>query len=146
MAGINKAILVGNLGLDPEIRTLESGAKLARIRIATSESYTTKEGQRVEQTEWHNVTMWRQLADIAEKYLSKGKQVYIEGKLRTRSYTDKDNVERYSTEIVADTMQMLGKVGGSNNDDQPTKTAEGGQETKSAAATHSAEKDDDLPF
>src|SRR6056297_3876794 len=117
MAGVNKVILVGNLGIDPEIRTLESGAKVARLRIATSESYTNKEGMKVENTEWHTVTMWRALADIAEKYLGKGKQVYIEGKLRTRSWKDSEGNDRYATEIVADNMQMLGRAGDAQNQD-----------------------------
>ena len=109
MAGINKVILVGNLGRDPEVRTLEGGAKVARFTLATSEVYKDRAtGEKKENTEWHTVVCWRNLADIAEKYLSKGRQVYVEGRLRTRSWDD-NGVKRYSTEVVADTFQMLGK-------------------------------------
>ena len=109
MAGINKVILVGNLGRDPEVRTLEGGAKVARFTLATSEVYKDRAtGEKKENTEWHTVVCWRNLADIAEKYLSKGRQVDFEGRLRTRSWDD-NGVKRYSTEVVADTFQMLGK-------------------------------------
>lgn len=109
MAGVNKVILIGNLGRDPEIRTLESGVKVARFSLATTESYNDRNtGQRVDQTEWHNIVLWRGLADIAEKYLRKGNQVYIEGKLQTRSYQDKDGITKYSTEIIGQNMNMLG--------------------------------------
>ena len=101
MAGVNKVILVGNLGRDPEIRILDKGVKVARFSLATTEGYTDKNtGQRVEQTEWHNITLWRGLADIAEKYLQKGNQVYIEGKLQTRQYQDKDGITKYTTDII----------------------------------------------
>ncbi len=108
MAGVNKVILVGNLGKDPEVRYLEGGTAVANFSLATTESYKDKQGNRIEQTEWHNIVVWRGLAEVAEKYLKKGSQVYVEGKLRTRSYDDKDGVKRYSTEIVADNMTMLG--------------------------------------
>ena len=88
MAGINKVILIGNLGKDPEIRTLESGAKVANFTLATSEFYKDKEGKRVEQTEWHNIVLWRTLAETAEKWLKKGEKIYLEGKIRTRSWDD----------------------------------------------------------
>jgi single-strand DNA-binding protein len=107
MSGINKVILVGNLGKDPEVRHLEGGAVVAKFPLATSESYKTKDGQRVDQTEWHNVVMWRGLAESAEKFLRKGSLVYIEGKIRTRSWDDKDGNKRFATEIIADTMTML---------------------------------------
>jgi len=108
MAGVNKVILVGNLGKDPEVRYLEGGTAVANFSLATTESYKDKQGNRIEQTEWHNIVVWRGLAEVAEKYLKKGSQVYVEGKLRTRSYDDKDGVKRYSTEIVVDNMTMLG--------------------------------------
>ena len=108
MAGVNKVILVGNLGKDPEVRYLEGGTAVANFSLATTETYKDKSGNKVEQTEWHNVVVWRGLAEIAEKYLHKGSQVYVEGKLRTRSWDDKDGVKRYSTEIIADNMTMLG--------------------------------------
>src|SRR6201986_3815582 len=108
MTGINKVILVGHLGKDPEIRYLEGGVAVASFPLATSETYT-KDGKRVEQTEWHNIVMWRGLADIASKYLQKGKLVYIEGKLRTRSFEDKGGVKKYTTEVVAENFTMLGR-------------------------------------
>jgi single-strand DNA-binding protein len=144
MAGVNKVILVGNLGIEPEIRTLESGVKVARLRIATSESYTTRDGQKVDQTEWHTVTLWRQLAEIAEKYLAKGKQVYIEGKLRTRSWKDSDGNDRYTTEIVADNMQMLGRAGDSTENPAPVKGEQLPQNT--TVTSQVSEEEDDLPF
>ena len=108
MAGVNKVILVGNLGKDPEVRHLESGIPVASFSIATSESYNDKtSGERKTVTEWHNVVLWRGLAEVAEKYLHKGDQIYIEGKLRTRQW-EKDGVTRYSTEIVGENMTMLG--------------------------------------
>lgn len=109
MSGINKVILVGNLGRDPEIRYKDGAVMVAKFPLATSETYRTKEGQRVDQTEWHNIVMWRQLAECAEKYLRKGSLIYLEGKIRTRSWDDKDGHKRFTTEIVADTMTMLGK-------------------------------------
>ena len=141
MSGVNKVILVGNLGKDPEVRYLEGGVAVAKFPLATSESYKGKDGNRVEQTEWHNVVLWRGLAEVAEKYLHKGNSVYIEGKIRNRSWDDKDGNKRYSTEIVADQMTMLGK-----------KSEEGGPASESAVrqeepsfAAPSAPTDD-LPF
>jgi single-strand DNA-binding protein len=108
MSGINKVNLVGHLGKDPEVRYLEGGVSVASFPLATSESYN-KEGRKVEQTEWHNIVMWRGLADVAAKYLQKGKLVYIEGKLRTRSFEDKGGVKKYTTEIVAENFTILGR-------------------------------------
>ena len=109
---INKVILVGNVGGDPEVRTTESGVKVARIRLATSERYTDKQsGERKELTEWHTITLWRGLADIVDRYVHKGSQLYIEGRLRTREWTDSNNIKRYTTEILADNMQLLGSRG-----------------------------------
>lgn len=111
--GINKVIIVGNLGADPETRYTGSGMAITTLRIATSESWTDKQsGEKQERTEWHRVKMFGKLAEIAGEYLAKGKQVYIEGSLRTDKYTDKDGIERYSTDIIADQMQMLGGQGG----------------------------------
>jgi single-strand DNA-binding protein len=153
MAGsVNKVILIGNLGSDPEVRSLSSGAKVARIRIATSESYTNKEGERVTNTEWHSVNLWRGLADIAEKYLTKGSSVYVEGRLRTRSYDDKDGVTRYVTEIEGDNMTMLGSRGGDSNnaggsanytEQRPTESKPSKTQPKAAEAN---DDEDDLPF
>ena len=107
---INKVILVGNVGADPEVRALESGVKVARIRLATTERYVDRQtNETKEQTEWHTITMWRGLADVADKYVRKGTQLYIEGSLRTREWTDKDNQKRYTTEIVASEMKLLGR-------------------------------------
>jgi single-strand DNA-binding protein len=114
---INKVILVGNVGGDPEVRSLESGVKVARIRLATTERYTDRQtNETKELTEWHTVTLWRNLADVVDKYVHKGSQLYIEGSLRTREWTDKDNQKRYTTEVVANEMKLLGRRG----DTQPT--------------------------
>lgn len=120
MAGVNKVILVGNLGKDPEVRHLEGGAAVANFPIATTEVYKDKTGTRQEQTEWHNIVVWRGLAEVAEKYLKKGMTIYIEGKLRTRSWDDKEGHKRYTTEVVGDTFTILSKKenhsGGSNEE------------------------------
>ncbi|MHA6249793.1 single-stranded DNA-binding protein [Pontibacter sp. CAU 1760] len=115
MASVNKVILIGNLGKDPEVRHLEGGVAVARFPMATSETFKDKTGQRQERTEWHNIVVWRGLAEVAEKYLKKGNSVYIEGRLRTNNYQDKDGIQRYSTEIVADNMTMLGGPSGGSN-------------------------------
>ena len=108
---VNKVILIGNVGMDPEVRALEGGAKVARLRIATTERIYNRQTQTAtEHTEWHTVTLWRGLADVADRYVRKGSQVYIEGSLRTREWTDKDNNKRYTTEIVANDMKLLSAV------------------------------------
>ncbi len=152
MAGVNKVILVGNLGKDPEVRSLDNGAKVASFSIATTESYTDKNtNQRVDQTEWHNIVVWRGLADVSEKYLKKGSQVYIEGKIKSRSYENKEGETRYITEIVANTMTMLGKKGDENGNDsyqppsQPSVVNE--PKTSETESPNSFEAEaDDLPF
>ena len=143
MAGVNKVILIGNLGKDPEVRHLENGATVANFPLATTESQKNKEGQKVENTEWHNIVLWRGLADIAEKYLRKGQSVFIEGKLKTRSWEDKDGNKRYTTEIVADNMTMLG-----GRKDGNTQTQEESPVYKEAevAVVATAGTADDLPF
>lgn len=157
MAGVNKVILVGNLGRDPEIRTLEGGVTVARFTLATSESYKDKTGQRVEKTEWHNIVLWRGLAEVAEKYLKKGQQVYIEGKITNRNYQDKDGTQKYFTEIVADNMTMLGGRGDGNGQVSGSQEPSSGYAAKpsgagdgpQAGATPSAgfeSEPDDLPF
>lgn len=108
MASLNKVMLIGNLGKDPEVRAIPSGVKVANFPIATSESYTGKDGNRVEKTEWHNIVMWRGLAEVAEKYLKKGNPIFVEGRLQTRSWEDQTGQKKYMTEIVADNMVMLG--------------------------------------
>lgn len=105
---VNKVILVGNVGADPEIKTLPSGTKVANLRLATSEKYKNDRGEMQTITEWHNIVLFEKLADVADKYIRKGTQLYIEGKIRTREYTPKDNVTRRITEIIGNTMQMLG--------------------------------------
>ena len=108
MASVNKVILLGNLGRDPEVRYLPSGDPVANITIATSSKYKGKDGNMVEETEWHRVTFFGRLAEIASQYLKKGNPVYVEGRIKTRKYTDKDGVEKYATDIVASEMQLLG--------------------------------------
>jgi single-strand DNA-binding protein len=135
MAGVNKVILVGNLGKDPEVRHLEGGAVVANFPLATTETYKDKTGQRNEQTEWHNIVVWRGLAEVAEKYLKKGATIYIEGKLRTRSWDDKEGHKRYTTEVVGDTFTILSKR---ENNNQLT-----GNDDGSSAGPKTG---DDLPF
>ncbi|MGV3541366.1 MAG: single-stranded DNA-binding protein [Rufibacter sp.] len=165
MASINKVILIGNLGKDPEVRHLEGGVAVARFPLATSETFKDKNGERQERTEWHNIVLWRGLAEVSEKYLKKGQSVYIEGRIRTNSYQDKDGIQRYSTEIVADNMTMLGgrseggnggqnNGGGSYSNDQ---ASSGGGNTGASSASNASkggntrsaayeEEPDDLPF
>jgi single-strand DNA-binding protein len=121
MSGINKVILVGHLGKDPEVRHLDGGVTVASFPLATSETYN-KDGKRVEQTEWHNIVLWRGLAEVASKYLQKGKLVYIEGKLRTRSFEDKEKVKKYVTEVVAENFTMLGRKSDFENTPATTST------------------------
>ena len=147
MSGVNKVILIGRLGRDPEIRNLDSGVAVANFTMATSETYRDKTtNEKKEVTEWHNIVLWRGLAEIAQKYLHKGDMVYIEGKLRTRSW-EKEGVTRYTTEIVADNMNMLspkssgGSGGESNYSGSPKSTASEG--SSMPAETGGS---DDLPF
>ncbi len=142
MAGVNKAILIGNLGKDPEIRNLESGVKLARFSMATTETYRDKEGNRVDQTEWHNIVLWRGLAEVAEKYLKKGNSIYLEGRIRTRQWDDENGNKRYTTEIQGDNMVMLGGRRDQGNG-RPIET----QNTEAAKTDpDETSKEDDLPF
>ncbi len=134
---INKVIFIGRLGADPEIRYTPSGAEVATFRIATSETWTNKEGTKEERTEWHRIVAWRGLAKICGEYLSKGKLVYIEGKLRTRSFDDKEGNKRYITEVEATEMKMLGGPG-----EQSRKTRDG--EAQYTAPPTGAEED--IPF
>ena len=109
---VNKVILIGNVGIDPEVRTLENGTKVARVRLATTERMFDRQANETkEHTEWHSITLWRGLADIVERYEHKGTQLYVEGRLRTREWTDKEGNKRYTTEILADTMNLLGRRG-----------------------------------
>ncbi len=147
MAGINKVILLGNLGKDPEIRSLENGASVAKFPLATSETYKNRNGERVETTEWHNVVMWRGLAEIAEKYLKKGSRVYIEGKIRTRSYDDKDGNKKYITEIEADNMLMLdGRGDRPDGGNIPSYESSVSATSSNSAPLPNSSEPDDLPF
>tara|TARA_B100001142_G_scaffold294712_1_gene315111 strand:+ start:437 stop:859 length:423 start_codon:yes stop_codon:yes gene_type:complete len=140
MAGVNKVILIGNLGKDPEVRHLDNGVAVANFSLATTESYTNKQGERVNQTEWHNIVLWRGLADVAEKYLKKGNSVYVEGKISTRKWEDKEGNTRYSTDIIADKMTMLG----SKSDNSNTSTESRTSSTEPKPSEDS--ENDDLPF
>jgi single-strand DNA-binding protein len=144
---INKVILVGNVGKDPEVKHLDSETSVANFPLATSEFYTNKNGEKVENTEWHNIVCWRRLATLAENYIRKGTQVYIEGKIRTRNY-EQDGVKKYITEIYADTIQLLGKKGESNQVEagkiqQPTTV---GEPPVDQGQYSNGSPDDDLPF
>ncbi len=143
---INKAILVGNVGKDPDIRHLDSGVAVATFPLATSETYVAKSGEKVSTTEWHNIVLWRGLADVAEKYVRKGKQLYIEGRIRTRSYEDKDGQKKYITEIYGDVMKMLGSREQSvpGPVEVPSKTEFKSPETEEPDFVNGS--DDDLPF
>jgi single-strand DNA-binding protein len=173
--GVNKVILVGNLGNDPEVRYAQSGSAITTISVATSESWKDKEGNQQERTEWHRVKAFGRLAEIMGEYLKKGRQVYIEGSLRTEKYTDKNGVEKYSTDIIADEMQMLGGMGegggggggqrgGGERSERPARPSGGGAERggprgggdygqrSGAGASSPASRsddpfpDDDIPF
>lgn len=150
MAGVNKVILVGNLGKDPEVRTLDNGTKVARFSLATTESYKDRNsGERIDQTEWHNIVLWRGLAEIAERYLRKGSQIYVEGKLQTRSYEDKEGITKYNTDVVGLNMTMLGGKsdgGGSQNSyNEPSSSKETASSGSEPSST-SSDDIDDLPF
>jgi single-strand DNA-binding protein len=146
MSGINKVILVGHVGKDPEVKYLEGGVAVAKFPLATSEVYKNKEGQRVESTEWHNIVMWRGLAEVAEKYVRKGKQLYIEGKIKTRQYGE-ENAKKYFTEILADTMTMLGTKGdGTGNAQQSSAPSDSGRTMDPRVSEVAAGPTDDLPF
>lgn len=159
---VNKVILIGNVGIDPEVRTTEGGVKVARVRLATTERmFDRAANETKEHTEWHTITLWRGLADVVDKYVRKGSQIYIEGRLRTREWMDKENNKRYTTEILADTMNLLGRRSdnpASDNVSQPSSAQQAsaqapvsGQpaaapQTRPAAPAVPADDPDDLPF
>jgi single-strand DNA-binding protein len=150
MSGVNKVILVGRLGKDPEVRNLDNGVSVANFTMATSETYKDRTtGEKKEATEWHNIVLWRGLAEVSQKYLHKGDLVYIEGKLRTRSW-EKEGVTRYTTEIVADNMTMLGSRGGGGGNSGSSSTEYGSRTPERAPSeSFSSPADnntDDLPF
>lgn len=137
---VNKVILIGNVGGDPDVRYLDGGVAVARFSLATTEVYNNKNGERVSQTEWHNIVLWRNLAQVAEKYVKKGMTLYIEGRLRTRSWDDQNGVKRYTTEIYGDSMQML-----SRKQDSYEKAPEP-PVVVAPANLSSSDDSDDLPF
>ncbi|HEY8606955.1 MAG TPA: single-stranded DNA-binding protein [Noviherbaspirillum sp.] len=166
MASVNKVIIVGNLGRDPETRYMPNGDAVTNVAVATTESWKDKNtGEKKELTEWHRITFYRKLAEIAGQYLKKGSQVYVEGRLQTRKWTDKDGVERYTTEIIADTMQMLGSrqgmgggagAGAPMDDDYGSAApaprqgggggGSGGARSAPRPAPNFSDMDDDIPF
>jgi single-strand DNA-binding protein len=159
MASVNKVILLGNLGRDPETRYTTGGDAVTNLNIATSEQWKDKSGEKQERTEWHRVVLFGRQAEVAGEFLKKGRSVYIEGRLQTRKYTDKDGVEKYSTEIVADRMQLLGSGRDSSGGDAEFSSGGGGARREPSAAAASpgnkgggtAKKnvddfDDDIPF
>jgi len=143
MAGVNKVILIGNLGKDPEVRYLDNGTAVANFPIATTETYKNKQGEKVSQTEWHNIVLWRGLAEVAEQWLKKGSSVYIEGKIRNRKWEDKEGNTRYNIEILADNMTMLG---GKPNPEVLADAKSSDKSLEAGSAANSERKDDDLPF
>ena len=147
--GINKVILIGNLGNDPDIRYTASGAAVANIGLATAESWRDKEsGEQQERTEWHRIVFFGRLAEIAGEYLRKGSQIYVEGRLQTRKWQDKEGNDKYTTEIVGNEMQMLGGRGGSANysDSAPASKPAGKPAPQPATSGASDDFDDDIPF
>ncbi len=142
MAGVNKVILIGNLGKDPEVRHLDNGRAVANFSLATSETYKNKQGERVTNTEWHNIVLWTPLAEIAERFLKKGGQVYIEGKLTTRSWDDQEGNKRYTTEVVGNNMTLLG----SRPDDGGSPSQSASPAAESPVSSIPEDDSDDLPF
>lgn len=149
---VNKAILIGNVGKDPDVRYIDNGTPKCSFSLATSEVYKNKSGEKVTTTEWHNIVLWRGLAEIAEKYVKKGSQIYIEGRIRTRSYDDKDGNKKYITEIVGDVLQLLGKRTDDNSapmdsakTHEPAKTSDSAQSEPESISPEINETDD-LPF
>jgi single-strand DNA-binding protein len=159
MASVNKVIILGNLGRDPETRYTTGGDAVTNLRIATSEQWKDKNGEKQEKTEWHQVVLFGRQAEIAGEYLKKGRSVYIEGRLQTRKYTDKEGVEKYSTEVVADRMQLLGGKGegggggdaefgaGASSAQAPRRESSGSTAKPAGAAKKNSDDfDDDIPF
>lgn len=143
-ASVNMAILVGNLGKDPEVRFMQSGRAVANFSVATSETWTGQDGNRQERTEWHNVVVWGKQAEICGQYLAKGRQVFVQGNIRTRSYEDKTGNTRYVTEVVAQRVQFLGGGGGARASQEPQQQDQGFGEAPSSIQPPPI--DDDIPF
>jgi single-strand DNA-binding protein len=157
MASVNKVILVGNLGRDPETRYMTSGEAVTNIRLATTDTWKDKNGEKQERTEWHNIVFYGRQAEIAGEYLKKGRQIYVEGRLQTRKWQDKEGQDRYTTEIIADRMQMLGsREGGAapaGGDEPPAREKSSAAEPRAGAKAGAApakkkpdDLDDDIPF
>lgn len=138
MTGVNKVILVGNLGKDPEVRYTPSGAAVANFSLATSEKYTDKSGQKVDKTEWHNIVAWNKTAEICKQYLTKGSTIFVEGKIQTRSWDDKEGKKCYITEVLIGNMQMLGSRQGGQNANPKPEASQQSQQTQT--------DEEDLPF
>lgn len=148
MASVNKVILIGNLGSDPEVKYTPSGTAVANFNIATNEAWTGKDGKKEERTEWHKIVVWSKLAELCGEYLAKGRPVYVEGRLQTREWNDKDGNKRYTTEVVAQTIQFLGGgERGADRGDRPARQAASGSGGGRAPEPAEAmEVDDDIPF
>jgi len=147
MSGVNKVILIGNLGADPEVRFTGSGTAVANFNIATTERYNNREGEKQERTEWHRIVMFGRQAEIAKEYLHKGRQVYIEGRLQTRQWEDQQGQKRYTTEVVCNNMQMIGsRGGGGGGDDFPSQDAPSDRAPAAQTSGGGGSDDDDLPF
>ena len=149
MRGVNKAILIGRLGKDPDVVNFDSGSKKVSFPLATSDSYKNRSGERVETTEWHNIVIWGKLADIAEQYLRKGDPIYLEGKIETRNYDDKDGNKRYITEIRTNSFTMLGSKDDNNSQNQGRQNESEQQKPankNTGAPPDDISFDDDLPF
>lgn len=155
---VNKVILIGNVGADPDVKYLDGGIAVANLRLATTERYRNRSGENVEQTEWHNIVLWRGLAETVEKYVRKGMRLYIEGRIRTRSWDDQNGIKRYTTEIYADTMQMLSFRQEGEGGGMPASSYKASPASYKASASpsygssepvesvESADDSDDLPF
>jgi len=149
MASVNKVILIGNLGKDPETRYMSNGDAVTNITLATTDTWKDKNGEKQEKTEWHRVTFYRKLAEIAGEYLKKGRPVYIEGRLETRKWTDKNGVERYTTDIIANEMKMLGNRSGSGSFESPDHEEDNSASSRPSSAKGAGgfdDMDDDIPF
>jgi len=143
---LNKVMLIGNLGADPETRYTQDGTCVCNIRLATTEKFKDRNGERQERTEWHRVVLWGKLGEIANQYLAKGRQVYIEGKIETRKWTDKDGNNRYTTEIRANTMQMLGGRGGEAGESSRPQASPEKDPFAGSPEPDNVPQDDDIPF
>lgn len=139
MRGVNKVLLVGNLGKDPEVNYLEGNVAVAKFSLATSESYKRKDGETVDQTEWHNIVLWRGLAEVAGKYLKKGSRIYLEGKIKSRSWEDQNGVKKYITEIVGDNMVMLDRRSDSDSSNS-------GSTPPASSSSSTSSNDEVMPF